>query len=407
MVFSEPSLTVGLLPKPRFSVNSPRSERSQGLFGGALLKKKTTYACTIGLFLFALIVCLPFPLAFAGSDDQPTIQKDTVQVTAFTVNEYKKNYDVWSWLPKIKYRVNGPIPSGGQLYVEFNLPTGPWVKFDCRTEETQPTYWWECDCGGRDIGEEKASTYTGPVTFVIKLRNELAGTNSVLFNGKMKVEKAHSNEAGPKAVNKYVYFVNHDWNLPIGYVWLTPDSIRGWDLPDFHVAFWVRGDAYKFDPHVFYQGKEIGRINIDGMIVGAAGCEAEVENNTTHYVEDALPQKAKWARVYCNFPNIKGAAKNFEEIITPGQQGKIFVLTDNLGDYEVKVLRENRLARSLKFTVAPGGSFDNGIGKNSKLGRDRVIVPVQIIGDQDGVWDKSAWKDAFYGNPLTGFTPLP
>ena len=72
------------------------------------------------------------------------------------------------------------------------------------------------------------------------------------------------------------------------------------------------------------------------------------------------------------------------------------------------MLRSNKLARSLKFTVAPGGSFDNGIAKNNKLGRDRVIVPVQIIGDQDGTWDRTAWKtDAFYGNPLTGFTPAP
>jgi len=37
-----------------------------------------------------------------------------------------------------------------------------------------------------------------------------------------------------------------------------------------------------------------------------------------------------------------------------------------------------------------------------------VIVPVQVIGDQDGMWNKTAWKtDAFYGNPLTGFTALP
>jgi hypothetical protein len=64
-----------------------------------------------------------------------------------------------------KFRVNGPIPSGGQLYVEFTLPTGLWVSYDCRTEETQPGYWWQADCGGRDIGEEKASTYTGPISF--------------------------------------------------------------------------------------------------------------------------------------------------------------------------------------------------------------------------------------------------
>jgi hypothetical protein len=32
-------------------------------------------------------------------------------------------------------------------------------------------------------------------------------------------------------------------------------------------------------------------------------------------------------------------------------------------------------------------------------------VAVQVLGDADGPWDKNAWKtDAFYGNPLTGFT---
>jgi hypothetical protein len=37
-----------------------------------------------------------------------------------------------------------------------------------------------------------------------------------------------------------------------------------------------------------------------------------------------------------------------------------------------------------------------------------VIIPVQIIGDQDGMWNKTAWQtDAFYGNPLKGFTPIP
>lgn len=361
-------------------------------------------------FLVSLVL-LTSPNSSASSahlDDQPTIMKDTVQVTAFTINEYKKNYDFWSWVPVTQFRVNGPIPSGGQLYVEFALPTGPWVSYDCATQETQPGYWWGVDCGGRNIPEEKASTYTGPVTFTIKLRNELAGTNVTLFTGKAKVEKAHSNEAGPKAVNKWVYFINHDWNLPIGYVWLTPDSIRGMNFPDFHAAFWVRGDPYSFDPHIFYQGKEIGRISIDGTIAGAAGCEAEVENNTTHYVEDSMAQKAKWSRVYCSFPNIKVADKGHDKPAPiPGQVGDIFILADHPGDYEVKVLRANKLARSLKFTVTADGTFDNGIAKNSKLGRDRVIVPVQIIGDQDGVWDRNAWKDAFYGNPLTGFTPLP
>ena len=370
------------------------------------MRKNSIYA------LFLVMLIAPFTVTSAVksdvSQDQPTVVKDTVQVTAFTLNVYKKSYDFWSWVPSIKYRVNGPIPSGGQLYVEFNLPTGPWVKFDCKTEETGAGNWWEVSCGGRDIPEEKGSTYTGLVNFNIKLRNELAGTDSTLFSGKMKVEKAHSNESGPKAVNQWVYFINHDWNLPIGYVWLGPDSLKGWDFPDFYVAFWVRGDSTGFDPHVFYQGKEIGRITLDGSIISAAGCEAEVENNTTHYVEETMPQKARWSRIICSFPSIKGAAKNVElPSLIPGQVGNIYVLAQNPGDYEFKLLRNNRLARSMKFTVAADGSFDNGIAKSNKLGRNRVIVPVQIIGDLDGTWDRTAWKDAFYGNPLTGFTAIP
>jgi len=52
--------------------------------------------------------------------------------------------------------------------------------------------------------------------------------------------------------------------------------------------------------------------------------------------------------------------------------------------------------------------FENGINAANKVGGRRVIVPVTIIGDQDGPWDKNAWRtDAFYGNPLTGFTPAP
>jgi hypothetical protein len=360
----------------------------------------------VALLSFALIVLLLWARSSAAAEDQPTIAKDSIQVTPFTFNVYKKNYDVWSWVPKMEYRVNGPIASGSQLYVEFTIPgTGPWVKVDCPTEETQPGYWWKTECGGRDIPEDKGSTYTGPVNFAIKMRNELAGTDSTLFTGKMKVGKVRSNEQGPKAANKFVYYVDHDWNLPIGYVYLTADDVRGWKLPGFHVAFWVRGEAVKFDPHLFYQGKEVGKKFYDGTEVGRASCDSEIENGTTHFVDDSVPQKAKWSRVRCSFPNVKGSDTTGD---APGMFGPLFTLADNPGEYEFKLLWNNRLARSIKFTVAPNGKFENGIATNNKLGNDRVIVPVQIIGDQDGVWDRAAWKtEAFYGNPLTGFTPSP
>ena len=221
----------------------------------------------------------------------------------------------------------------------------------------------------------------------------------------MKVAKTLSNEHGPKAVNKFVYYIDHDWNLPIGYVWYTRDSIFGWDYADFNIGFWARGDAYKFDPHLFYKGQEVGRLFMDGMQVGAAGCEARVDNNTTHSVNDAFPQKAKWSRVECSFPVIKRWDKTNDGQGQPNTN-EMFKLASNPGEYEFKVLWNNKLARSIKFTVGPDGKLDNGIASANKLGSERVIVPVQIIGEQDGLWDKTAWKtEAFYGNPLTGFTP--
>ena len=59
-------------------------------------------------------------------------------------------------------------------------------------------------------------------------------------------------------------------------------------------------------------------------------------------------------------------------------------MASNPGEYEFKVLWENKLARSIKFTVGPDGKLDNGIASANKVGTERVIVPVQIVGVQDG-----------------------
>ena len=342
-------------------------------------------------------------VSFSTQIRAQSIQKDTVLVSAFTVNSYKGNYHTWSWLPLVKFRVNGPIESGNQLYVEFGQPGGgPWVKFDCPTDVISAGRWWKTECGGRDIGEEKGIMAVGPVSFSIKMRNELAGTDVTLLSGKTKVLKGHSNSVGPAAAQEFVYYMDQDWNLPIGYVYATPDDVEGWKKTRLNVAFWVRGEAVRLDPHLFFGGKEVGKVMYEGEEVGKPSCEADEEIGTTHFLDDTLPQKAKGARVACTFYSVFITDKVGGD---PGMFGPLYTLDKNPGDYEVKVLWNNHLARSLKFSVANDGFVDNGIAKNSKLGSNRVIIPVTILGDQDGAWDKNAWKtDAFYGNPLTGFS---
>src|SRR5437762_12921071 len=191
-----------------------------------VLIKKLVTASAFSYLTMTLLVMLVSAVTSAAQD-QSTIAKDSVQVTAFTLSSYKGDFKTFSWVPRTQFRVNGPIASGSQHYVECTVPgIGSWVKFDCKTEEIQAGRWWHPECGGRDgIAEDKGITYTGPVNFAIKMRNELAGGDVTLFTGKMKVAKVHSNETGPNYVNQCVYYVDQDWNLPIGYMFLEPDSV--------------------------------------------------------------------------------------------------------------------------------------------------------------------------------------
>jgi hypothetical protein len=346
------------------------------------------------------------PSATSGT---PSVAKDTLQLTAFTFSAYKGNSDVWSWVPRIKYSVNGPIESGSVLSVEFTLPTGPWVKFDCKTSETKKGDWHTAECGARDLPEDMGTTYTGPVDFTIHLRNELSGGDVELYKGKFTVSKVHSNEnpESEKYKEHYVYYIEQDWQLPIGYVYFKADGVRGWKIPEFHAAFWVRGDPNEMEPHLFYKGKEVGKVYLDGNEIGKATASSDLDLLTTHTTDDSLPQHAKWSRVQMDFPGVKAWNTSGEkQPEMSGRTGSIHMLNENPGEYELKVLWKGKLARSMKFTVGPDGKIDNTIAIASKLGNNRAIVPVKIIGEQDGKWDKDAWKtDAFYGNPLTGFTP--
>ena len=348
-----------------------------------------------------------------SGQDQPTVAKDSVQVNAFTYSSYRKNYDVWSWVPRMEFSVNGPIASGSQLYAEFTLPGGgTWVKFDCETEEVQKGRRLKTECGARDIPEEKSATHTGPITFSIKMRNELSGTDATLLTGRVKVGKVRSNEAGPKAANHFVYYVDHDWNLPIGYVfyerdaYYDPDDSRTWNLPTFSFAFWERGES-NFEPHLFHGGKEVGKVFYEGREASKPSCgHREVFNSTTQSTAPEAP-KFTWSRWKCSFTSVRPWDRR--ETKSEGLLGPLYLFSEHPGDYEIKIISKGRLVRAFKFAVnAEGKLVDNGIATANNLGLDRIIVPVQVLGDQDGPWDRMAWKtDAFYGNPLKGFTASP
>ncbi len=363
------------------------------------MKNKIKFPAVTLILLPTVAAMLAASGASALAQDEPTIAKDLVRVKANRIDGVWRNgrkEEGSSWLPAIEYRVNGPIATGSQLSVEFSLPTNrQWLKFDCPNIvlDIEKGYWWKTECGalrhGRSaaVRNEKSVTFTGIVNFAIHLRNEVQGTDAVLFTGKMKVGKFLPLPKNPSYIE---YYVDDDWRIPIGYIGFEFGSknrsagqrYKGNDSDIFIAGMEFRGYPGDVKAHLLYQGKELAQ---DSCAIG--------ENSEWD------PAKPEWAEIECKF---RGVYRN--DPPAGSAEDPRHALSKNPGEYEIKVLSAGHLARSIKFTVDSDGKFDNGIATANKLGSGRVIVPVQVIGNQ-GPWDRAAWKTgAFYGNPLTGFT---
>jgi len=324
------------------------------------------------LILFAVLVLIALvKSAFGVPGDGPLIAKDTIRVKS-EIQVYSNPH---TWYPALEFQILGPLPSGAILWAEFGYPAKKsWVKMDCETRANILNKW---EAAGCYTSREKAVGYVGPVDFTIHLRNEIEGTDQVLYKGKFKVVKT----VHPASRDLY-FHVDEDWRIPIGYLYFDPsNAMRG-----LHAVMWFKGKPGGVQPFLFYKGKEV----VKGSECGAGG------------PGDFDPKAEGWWEVDCEFP---GAYEN-AQAAESGYDPK-FDLSANPGEYEIKALAGGKLARVLKFTVRPDGTIDDAISVQNNLGRARAIVPVELVGNQ-GIWDQAAWRTgAYYGQPLAGFTAPP
>jgi hypothetical protein len=315
------------------------------------------------------------------------VLKNLVWLTPRTVTSYKGDGSTYSWTPVIMFDTNGPIQSGAQYYAVVSTPAGaPWVEMDC--EWMRGDYYYRC--GGPNFPEEKGTTAAGVFPFVIKMRNELKGIDQTLFTGKVKIAKAPGDEGTPaERAKRSFYYPVHDWALPVGYVYYAPEENY------LYTSFWVRGSTYNIKPHIFHKGKELDYGGTD-----KASCNERIEVGDA-YIRSVKPAPV-WRLVECRLMTVIAGEKGNRD------DTRHRVLA-NPGEYEIKVLWDDEPARSIKFTVGPDGQLAGGAPLLYKIdGRSEermpgVMVPVQVIGTQDGPWDRNAWKaDAFYGNPPAG-----
>jgi hypothetical protein len=369
---------------------------------------KSAIAATFSVLAAFVLLAGSRNLRSAVAATEPTINKASILVTTYRHTVYlatpngEKDYTTWSWTPGIAFRVNGPMAGGSSLVVEFSLPGDkPWVKLNCGGGEISADQWWQVGdpfCGD-EVPDEQAKTVTGPVDFKISLTNEPAGTNKTLFTGRVNVKKVHIGLADPQFKNNFDYYVDQDWSLPIGYVYAMEPTYSATGASQYvnssplGVSMWFRGEPGESSVvgYVFYNGKQIG--STENTRQGTVGVEAG--SGTA----DESP--FKWSLMSFTFSNVLVFNNNPPGMTNPDA----FRLDKNPGEYEIKVLRNGKPARAAKFSVGADGKIvDSGVTKNNHLGAPRLILPVQVLGTDDGDWDKTAWKSgAFYANPLSGF----
>lgn len=350
------------------------------------------------VILFALIVSsVPGDSARGANANQsgPVLLKYSVQVTANRLVHYWKQPEVdnyWSWMPRVNFLVMGPVMAGTVFTIDFTNPDGsPWYSVDCLTESIEAGRWGAIGTPVITTHVDKRTTLaTGIFGFTIKVKNEVMGTNATLYTGKYKVNKFHVGNTLPAFKNQFEYYVDQDWRLPIGYLWLSTENDPRSPVPV--ATMWFRGesDSTRLAGYLFFNGKQIGSTK-----ESTGGANSDLSLLTSGNDKD--PRWERW-----NFRWNLVRAYNTDA----NNQAKLFLLGTNPGEYEVRILRDGDLVRSIKFSIGADGMFvDSGVAKQNNLGWGGLVLPVKVLGTSDGQWDATAWKTgAFYGNPLTGFT---
>lgn len=370
------------------------------------LRPKLIFAVlTFTLLLSSLVIAAEM---YRDADVRPVagtaaILKRTVQIRPRRFLRWWKDpnaaepvYNTWSWAPEIKFAINGPVASGSQITVEFDTADGkPWFTQRMATPTLEDDFWENVE-HVEDINfdqlEKKAITaQSGLFPFRIKLKNALAGTNDILFSGKYKLTTYIPDQKIPEYKGKKEFYIDEDWRLPMSWLWLNSSNDNE-DAPFLSMQAWFKNseNSDNIEAFIFFNGKQITNVK-----AGSA------EDTLTNGV-DEKPYRYSLRMFY--FYKVRGFNKN--PAVTYDNS---HFLDKNPGDYEIKILRNGDLARTLSFTIGKDGKIvDNGVVAANKIGGSRMLLPIKIIGAGDGTWNKAGWQtDAFYGNPLSGFTALP
>jgi len=318
--------------------------------------------------------------------------KETIEIKPYTKESYWKfpnqgNYT--SWVPQIIFHSFYDGNSTLRYTAEWTNPDGsPWFTEALRyIAPGQSTAVLKSDYSD-EIFNTKAVTSIG--TYGVKVTDTKSG--EAIFQGKFKVKKQAFAPGDASLKNRNVFYVDNDWNLPVGYVGFNYDS--PWEYLQPIAFMWFKGrlDANDFEGRLFYNGQEIASTDGGGYV-----------NISQYRGEDCTKYEQDCRLQLMTFMWTKFMLEN-SNWVRRQKPDSLFTI-DRPGQYTVKVFYKAQQVREANFTIdAAGHIAPNAFSSQIALANYRVIIPVKVMGSFDKP-PAPAWStEMFYANPLTGFS---
>ena len=328
----------------------------------------------------------------------PVFLKNTLYVQAKTHDEYwkmpnQRGYS--SWVPQLRFDLFYNNEKALNYKVEYFNPDGSaWYAETLEQGNTSAdrTVLFQSPSPYGGVLDTKSTAATGVFSF--KITDQASG--ALVYQGKFKVGKV-SRANRPEEKNKMDFYVEQDWLLPFAAIGFHHSNIEIGGVPPL-VSVWLRGavSADELEARLFYQGKLIGSTK-------DAGGVSDYDGRATDYAPAFAPQQMvkRWQFQWRNFLLDNNGPFNRENYPNAHYADK------NPGEYTVKIYRGGAPIRELVFTVGPDGRFVRpAYAERLFMPHHHVVLPVRITDPAEKL--SPTWKaDAFYANPLEGFSTLP
>lgn len=384
---------------PKLKIEKPKTEQPKTDSGRPAEKGSTTAPAPVSSTYSTPVRKSQYDYIMPSAE--PLLIKDSVYIQAATHQEYWKTpgKPTSSWVPTVRFNVFYDWKVTLPFVAEYFNPDGS-LWFSETVEGDRPSAdrtvpFKNSYQHTNAIHATKSTTATG--IYGIKITNKASG--QVVFQGKFKVGKFPADWKGKNAAE---FYVDHDWLMPIGTVSFHFSNFSGQDIGTnfpVMVSMWFKkaigSTDHGLEGRLFYNGQQIATTKPN---------EREDRTSETGNLSGDLHHWRRWEFQWSDRSDREVNVDNGGSYHKDNMP-KSFMVDRNPGEYTVKVLHKGVQVREAKFTVGTDGRVvDGGYHKPGYLTYHKVIIPVTIIGPAEK-YNPAAWKtEAFYGNPMAGFT---